>query len=71
MTRVEEASGHKLVILRTFLKERFPSVPVFTVKSYLEGVCDARGKPVDILGDAKYGVFSGLGNPEAFVRELS
>lgn len=72
LTRAEEASPHKLVILRAFLSERFPSTPLLSVASRFEGVrhADGRHGDLEVRDGERWGAFAGIGNPTGFYRSL-
>ena len=69
LTRAQEASPHKLVILKTFLAERFPGLPLIPVRARYDGLRDPHGVPQEV-GERPWAAFAGIGNPTAFFRSL-
>ena len=69
LTRLDGVSSQKLEILRTFLREQFPRIPVSDVEMISEGLRAADGE-VRNDGFPTCVAFAGIGNPRAFFTGL-
>lgn len=75
LTRCRHTHGHKLAVLRSYLRRRFPGIPQCEVDFQPEGwrawrASPAAAEPPAALKGCRALAFCGIGNPEAFRREL-
>ncbi len=70
MTRSEEASPHKLAIVRTFLRQHFRGIALTSARARLEGVRDPHGRETEAPRHRAWAAFAGVGNAWAFFRSL-
>ncbi len=75
LTRCRHTHAHKLAILRQHLRGRFPGIPQCEVDFQPEGwrawrAIPAAGEPPAVMRGIRALAFCGIGNPEAFRREL-
>lgn len=69
LTRIDQANPDKLRMLRSFLAERFPKTPVFDVEPTYGDLFGAKETcSLERARERSWGVFAGIGNPEAFFQ---